>query len=743
MEKGVKRPLNRTGTLGKDAMLTFTGAFAFIVYEVFLSRIFSAILDYNYVFLAISLATLGVGLGGYFAYKWSGFIYRFRSECLGLFALLLIVFVFAMYALPYLGIWYYALMALLPFLAGGSLLAAIVQRQRDWIRTIYFSDLAGAGIGAGCSVWLMNLFGPVQTISLLSAALWFVSSAFLAENVRKRWKVFYGVTLSLLLMNGIFPFSNMTPFRAYLTSPSNVFLNEDAKIVYSDWNSFSRTDVYDAGDGDLLYITIDGGAVSPISKYAGSLDQVGYLRTTTSYLAFQDARKERVLIIGAGGGQEVLTARMAGFGEIEAVDINAGSFRAVQELSRFSGNLFHQPGVTPIVSDGRNYIRKTDKRYDLIYLSLVKKESENGLGLALTENYIFTKEAVGEYIKKLKPGGKLAFLLHDETELMKVLLAAEQSLIEEGIEVDQTRNHMAVIGTYQHLGHVVWGMGGSKITRPLLILSNEPFSATSARRLKEGAESISQIPIHIPYVHEQFSLLHTIFAEQTANLGANRDDKPFFYNKTGNAPTELVWIAGLVLLIIWVLVRRTNYPNGTAVYFSGVAVGFMIIETTLVQRLILPLGHPTLSFVLVLGVLLFAGGIGSLLSAKWFSGHAKRYAPLMGVAFLALAVNACITWYNEQSFYWPMIYRLLAALFLLIPLGISMGMPFPYGLLCIPKRYVALSWAINGLMTVAGSILSVIISLTMGFTAAMTVGAAVYGLLYAMQPKLNMRTGNG
>jgi hypothetical protein len=151
---------------------------------VFLSRIFSAILDYNYVFLAISLATLGVGLGGYLAYKWSGFIYRFRSEWLGLFALLLIVFVFAMYALPYLGIWSYAAMALVPFLAGGSLLAAIVQRQRDWIHAIYFSDLAGAGIGAGCSVWLMNIFGPMQTISLLSAALWMVSSAFLAGIVK-------------------------------------------------------------------------------------------------------------------------------------------------------------------------------------------------------------------------------------------------------------------------------------------------------------------------------------------------------------------------------------------------------------------------------------------------------------------------------------------------------------------------------------------------------------------------------
>lgn len=728
----------------KDMLITFSAAFAFIVYEVFLSRFFAVILDYNFVMLAISLATLGIGFGGYLAFISDGVIYKYRNEWLGFFSLLMLVSVFVMYVLPYAGIWLYSAAAFFPFLAGGSLLAAVLQGQSERIRILYFSDLAGAGIGAVCSIWFMNVFNPMQTICLLSASLFTVSFSLSFRSATSQKKVILTVLVAALLFNGIQPFSKYISFRAYLTSPTNVFIAEkEAKIIYSDWNSFSRTDVFDAGDGELLYITIDGGAVSPISKYAGDLNQVDYLRTTTSFLAFQGIDKERALIIGAGGGQEVLTAQMAGFQQIEAVDINSGSFKAVNALSRFSGDIFQQPDVMSIVSDGRSYIRMTKNLYDLIYLSLVKKGSENNMGLALTENYIFTQEAVGEYMGKLKPGGRLAFLLHDETELAKVFIAVEKALGNEAIPQDQMKNHIAVIGSYQHLGHEIWGMGGSEITRPLLIVSKQPFPLWSAGHMKAQADSVKQAPIHVPYVYDRFLLFNKMLSELKTGLSSNRDDKPFFYNQTNRAPLPIIRLVIFVLFIAILLIRRTNYAYGHAVYFSGLAMGFMIIELTLIQRLILPLGHPTLSFVLVLGILLVAGGIGSLFSEKWSAKHTKRYVPLLWVAILSLAVNYGITWYSEQSFYLPLVYRLIAVVLLLIPLGFFMGMPFPFGLTRISEGKTAISWAINGIMTVVGSLISVIGSLTFGFTATMIIGAAIYGILYLLQPKLIIQPKNG
>jgi hypothetical protein len=52
----------------RNMVITFFVAFAIIVFEIFLSRLFAVILDYTFVFLVVSLATLGIGLGGCFAY---------------------------------------------------------------------------------------------------------------------------------------------------------------------------------------------------------------------------------------------------------------------------------------------------------------------------------------------------------------------------------------------------------------------------------------------------------------------------------------------------------------------------------------------------------------------------------------------------------------------------------------------------------------------------------------------------
>lgn len=726
-------------SIRKDLILTFGTAYALIVYEVCLSRFFSALFENHAVFLAITLATLGIGIGGYLSSRSPGDLYRLRSEWLGGFSLVLVVVILIMYGMPYSGIWYYSALAILPFLVGGMLISFVMQHRHQEVNLLYFSDLAGAGLGAVSAIPLMNLTSPIQTIFLLSASL-FAMSLFTSTNksfFHKR--TVYYILLISHLYNAILPITEQLPFRSYQTSPSNVFMAEkNTRIVFSDWNAFSKTDVYDAGDGQLLYITIDGGAMSPISKYSGDLKFVDYLRNTTSYLAFQPISKERALIIGAGGGQEVLAAQLAGFQKIEAVDINSGSFNAVKELSAFSGDVFHQPNVRAIISDGRSYIRQSRYQYDVIYLSLVKKKSDNGFGIALSENYLFTQEAIATYLAKLNPGGKLAFLLHNEKELAKVKKATENALLSLGIPSAQIQNHMAVIGTYQHLGHVVWGMEGSLITRPLVLIGIEPFTKSDAQRLKEEAKRIQQIPIHVPYVQDRYRLLTNTLEEQQLNPISSRDDKPYFYHMMSGVPHAFAWLLLAILLMVMIIVRKTNYAKGRAVYFSGIAIGFILIESTLVQRLILTLGHPTYAFVLVLGVLLVSGGIGSFVTGKWRMGTNHRFCSLICTAIYALGVNSVIIWYNDQLISFPILARLIVVGILLVPLGFFMGMPFPNGLCRIPPHVVAISWGINGLMTVAGSLLSVMISMTIGFAATLAIGAAIYGLLYWMQPQLGM-----
>jgi hypothetical protein len=723
----------------QNMIITFFVAFSLIVFEIFLSRLFSVILDYSYVFLVISLATLGIGLGGYLAYKSFLSFQSIKNTVVAMFAASMIVIVFAIYVLSYKGIVFYSSLSLIPFLLGGYFLAGVMQTEKDNIHLIYFADLLGAGLGAAGSILLMNSINPIQTVNLLSVILFMMLVLINDQQIRMPMKAMNIFLLFALMINQFYPVFDRFEFNAYRTSPHTAFYEQkDAEIVFSEWNALSRTDVYDAGD-ELLYITIDGSAVSPISKYSGDLSEVDYLITTTGSLAFLSPPRERVLLIGVGGGQEVLTAQLAGFQNIEAVDINQGSFDAVHALGGLTGDIYRQPGVKQIVSDGRNYIRKTVRKYDLIYLSLVMKKSENGLGLALTENFIYTEEAVKEYMDKLTEQGRLAFLLHDEFELNKVLFAAKKYFLERGVVEDEIKNYIAVTGTYQHLGHVMSGMDGmdgSKIPRPLIVINKQPFDKEISSLLYASALQIEQIPVHYPNVKDQYESLMNMLSDQKTNLSANRDDRPFFYHRTNGIPNTLIYSLIITLIAALFILRRKVVSSGQTVYFAGIAVGFMLIEITLIQKLILPLGHPTLSFVVVLGVLLVAGGIGSYFSGRRRFTLQRRYIPLLLVGILAIIVNVLIGWYNRSSVDLTDAGRLLAVILALVPLGFFMGMPFPYGMRAIQKHQVAISFALNGVMTVAGSILAAMISLTLGFTATIIIGGAIYAALYFVQPVL-------
>ncbi|GAB7388535.1 hypothetical protein BSNK01_23730 [Bacillaceae bacterium] len=723
--------------VGADMFIMFFVSFSLIVYEVFLTRLFAVILDYNFVFLVIALATLGIGLGGYITYRYFSHFAVLRDRCIGLFALSMILLLFLIYLLPFQGIIVYSLLALIPFLLGGFILAGIVQAYHTNVNVIYFADLVGAGTGAAGAVFLLNLLNPLRTVGLLSLLMFFVYYLIRFRERGIGTKLVSRLVLVALMVYLIYPFLENYEFKAYRTSPYTTFSGEpDAKIIFTEWNAFSRTDVYDADDDDFLYITVDGGAVSPISKFSGDLKEVDYLRSTTGFLAFHDQPNERALIIGVGSGQEVLMAQMAGFREIEAVDINKGSFDAVRELSDFSGNPFRQKGVKAIVSDGRNYIRQTKKKYDLIYLSLVLKQSESGLGLSLTENYIFTQEAIAEYMNKLNGRGRLAFLLHDEKELYKILYAAETYFREQGLPEKEIKNRIAVIETYQHFGYVVEGMDGTMITRPLIVIKKEPFTQQAARELKKGALRSQQIPVHIPYVLDRFKPLQAMLQKEKIHVQANRDDMPFFYHKTQGIPFSLIFALLTTLFIASLIAKRSVLSTGQIVYFSGVAVAFMFIEVTLVQRLVLFLGHPTLAFVVVLGVLLVSGGIGSLLATRWRFGRARRYFPLLFTALAAVGVHVITGWYDDHLRDLSQSEKILLIGITLFFLGFFMGMPFPYALSRVRKHQVAISWALNGIMTVAGSLLAAFLSLMFGFTFTLMAGAAIYALLYVLFPSL-------
>jgi predicted membrane-bound spermidine synthase len=161
-------------------------------------------------------------------------------------------------------------------------------------------------------------------------------------------------------------------------------------------------------------------------------------------------------------------------------------------------------------------------------------------------------------------------------------------------------------------------------------------------------------------------------------------------------------------------------------FFASIGLGFMLIEISQMQRLIIFLGHPTYSLSVVLFALLVASGIGSYLSG-WLPA---RGGMLFGLLLAVLTVfggasGSVIGAFQDSTT--PV--RILAAVAILFPPGLLMGTAFPLGMRLAAARAPALTpwlWGVNGAMSVCASVLAVVIALSWGIAAAFWTGVGCY-----------------
>lgn len=255
-------------------------------YQVALTRVFSPMLRYHFVFLVISVAIFGLGIGGYIAYT-------------------------------------------------------------------YARKMQGRNLSAYLAAW------P----TVLAAA--------------------FILAFSLIYK---LPFLHMyVLYSAIATLP----------FVAWSWDAYSRTDVINSDvQGGSKIISIDGGSNSEMIQFDGRLAKVQEFRSDLGYLPFGFGDTGKVLLIGPGGGKDILLALLGGSSEIHAVEINSGSVRMARKYAAFNGNIYDRGEVMLHIQDGRNFVKQTNQQYDVIYLAQVMTEVAETVGYALAENYIYTTEAI-------------------------------------------------------------------------------------------------------------------------------------------------------------------------------------------------------------------------------------------------------------------------------------------------------------------------------------------------------------
>lgn len=751
-----------------------------LAYEILLTRVASVLLTSDHLFLVLGLALLGMALGAIIEY-FIALRPEPRLTVMPGFWLIGngVVVVAAIIALVTLGpgggVAVLAVAAALPFAVAGLIFSRLFRIVPELTGSLYAADLLGAATGALLVPATLAALGPVQAILLFAAAQTALGAMLLIRQGT-------GVRLVVAVSAAVFAAGVVALNRGdQLLGPIPVGRSLDKDLfrlsasavggvetIDSRWSTFGRTDlVRFASDPNQMLIFIDGAAGTPMFQFDGDLGaQSATLRSVNRGFAgalplalLRADQKDRALIIGPGGGRDVLVALQAGFKRITAVEVNPQMVEIVRDYRAFNGGLYTTfPNVDVITDEGRRYLRASTDRYDLIALFMPITKSSRGLNVfALSESYLFTKEAFRDYHRHLDDDGMLLIMAHGMEEAVKLVTTAVEALQDDGLSVHDAMDHLYVLGSHM---------------MPLFVLTKRPPDADQNDQMHALAHAPTFDPqySYIPGVTQEWvpppasaratgdvpmmnPLLYDLadgsvsLGQVERRLGLNlvpaTDDRPFF-SQFGFGPPALVltmlWVSLAALLAAVTMPGTRRRPRSTTLqhrpdpwvrlWFAGIGAGFIVVELVLLQKLMFYLGDPSRSLALLLASLLVGSGAGSLISTRMRDTGAVLAGALSAAGAVVIAWILPVIYPALQTA--SLGAKLAVASALLVAQGVPMGMMFPIGLRVAGRRFgpaaVPWMWAINGAASVVGSALAIIVAMAYGYSWSLGVGVVCYVL---------------
>ena len=747
---------------------------AILLTELALTRIFSVTMYYHFAFLAISIALFGLSASAVLVYVLRRRLASIPTASLLTRAALLhaagTVVALALLVRIQVGLNYSAanlvlmvviyVLAALPFLTGGAVIAVAFTRLAARINVVYAADLLGAAAGCLALLPLLNQLGAPGVVLAAAGLALGAAVCFAPPDRRRRTAV---AVVALFSVPAAAQATGAAPFEVADTKG-----HEGDRVLFSKWNSFSRVAVYDRGHGDwslsptyagprgeALFMDIDSAASTPILRGGRMPKDAGYLRYELTALGYHLVERPggfSALVIGPGGGRDLVSALVFGARHVDGVEINPIIARDVM-LDRFfdySGGIYAHPRVTIHVDDGRSFVRRNTSRYDIIQASLVDTWAATAAGAyTLTENSLYTTQAFGEYLDHLTDDGILTITrwVFDGLRLVSLAQAACEARNLNAAE------HLAVV----QLGRVA-----------TFLLKKQPFTPTETGRLQMLADRLGFTVLYAPgarfdansdYARLIMAPDRTAFMERyPLDISPTTDDRPFFFHTTrlrdqfgvafgrsmffGNGLSALLTLMGLSAVLVALFVFGPLLVGGERLaagwgmwlfYFGALGAGFMLLEVALLQQFVLLLGHPVYSLTVTLFSLLLGTGVGSLVSRHVTADAVRTIArrALTGIVVLAVASAVGLAAVIDLAIVWPIPVRILTAVALLLPVGVVLGIPLPAGMRLLSAARPALipwGWGMNGALSVVGATGAVFLAMNWGFSATLSMAGLVYGM---------------
>jgi len=778
-----------------------------LAYEILLMRLFSIIQWHHFAYMIIGLALLGYGISGtvisIYKHRLLGNFNLTYIVCLLLFSLTTVSCYLLTQNIPfnaeeilwdpnqifYLGIMF--LLLTIPFFLAATAICLSFIYYDTKVPHIYAADLFGAGLGSLIVLLLLYWLFPQWALIVVGiGGMTAVILATLELNVAFQKSIIISslAIIFLFIYAGMILELNISPYKS-LTQTLRI---DGTEIIEEHSSPLGYLSVVKSKQVPLRYVPglsvkaqfepldqiaifVDGDNMSAITQYPDSLAKLQYLGQLTSAAPYHLNNINQVLIIGAGGGADVLQAKFYNSANIDAIELNPQIVDLLnQSHSIFSGNLYQQNNINLYVKEARSYLSGSQTQYDLIQLSLVDAFNASSSGLyALNESYLYTTEAVSQYLEHLSPGGYLAmtrWIKLPPRDSLKLVATAIKALEKNGASSPQKQ--IVLIRSWQ---------------TSTLLIKNGIFTAKDFNALQQFCQvrafdlayaptlrieqtnrfNVLSEPVFFQAISAMLSDEREQFLTQYKfNLQPATDDRPYFHHffkwstfgeiyqlrQKGGMPL-IEW--GYVILVVTLLIaallsialiilplvfyRRTQLSSsnnikrfGVFYYFFAIGLAFLFIEIAFIQKFTLFLHHPIVTIAVVLTAFLVFAGAGS-----YYSGQLRRrYNNQVVIKYAVSCISIlCIGYLFILGPLFTLLaaapgsFKIVISIMLIAPLAFCMGMPFPSALDILSKHadhYVPWAWGINGCASVISAVLATLLAIHFGFSAVILAAVILY-----------------
>ena len=661
------------------------------------------------------------------------------------------------------------------FFGLGLIISLLIVVDSADVRKLYSWDLAGAALGCLLAVPLQLTVGPPAMVLLSLIAFAALGGVIALQQGRGKGLALGGVVITAVVGLGV----GQLDVRTDATKT----LRLSDEVEGGDWGAVFRVDAVQ-GFGPVKILHHDGLWGSSIWQYDGTPATTDRFSRDGRQIPWAALGRtpERLLIIGAAGGNEIQAALTYGVGHVDAVELNPVTHHLLTEtFAEYSGNIANLPNVNYVQGDGRTFLARSDAEYDLIWFvapdSYAASNAATSGAFVLSESYLYTQEMIETAFDHLSADGLMVAQFGDfdfdarPTRTARYLVTARDAIDD---RVDDFASHSLLIVEEADLDI-------SRVST--IVLSPAAFDAGDGERV---VAAVAKVPgaraIHLPegggtnegltaqIITGDDPAVDALVDGYQYDISTITDDRPFFWHFTpyddvvtnfsrGLENSEIAIGERLLLMLLTVAVvvalvllalpflisrRRSGSPAVSVpgrwrllVYFAALGLGFMLVEISMIQRFALLLGYPTLSLSVSLFTLLIATAIGAR-SSDWIQRDTRtRLWMTLGAMWLVgivyLAVSDPVT---ERVLAWSEPLRIGLVVVMLFPVGVLLGMFLPTGIDraramagdagADDGRLVAWCWAVNGFFSVIGSTSTTMLSMTFGFDRTLLIGLVLY-----------------